>query len=243
MMTQNEIADKALNQIDLSIMENIFLSGSDLGGVSVSFPILWFSFLAITIALFAYFNRGNYYSYYHADRALMITLVIVGVILYIFGGAIASTWTKNIPSINKNIAPIVAKIKEEEIVKEQNLTAKLNSIVEFTDKSGKIYYVERADLLEDNKKQKHFYLNNKNYQKTYVEDLKKLENQYEKDKNIELAKYLKNIFLNGNQFIYKNKKKSKFYNNEIKKYENKVKKEKLKQEKSVEVEPIKKVNV
>lgn len=235
-----EITDKALDTIDLGFVENIMLTGDENYSVIVS-PIMLFGIpLLVVLLLYMYFDRGNRYSYFHSNSSMYGAIMIVGAFIYFVMPSFTHLWLDNLDKYNKDIGPIVAKIKIDELNAEQNLTSKLNAMIDFTDKSGKIYYVEEPQHQE--KKQKHFYVG-KNLQKTYADTLKQLENEYSQTQNLETAAYLKKVFLSGNQFIFPNKKKANYYARILQKEKDRQDALERKRLKDAEIKPIEKVKV
>lgn len=240
MLSPMEITDKALDTFDLGFVENIMLTGDENCSVIVSpFMIFGIPLLAILL-LYMYFDRGNRYSYFHSNSSMYTAIAIVGALIYFVMPSFTHLWLDNLDKHNKDIGPVIAKIKIDEINTEQNLTCKLNAMIDFTDKSGKIYYVEEPQ--HQDKKQKHFYVGN-NLQKTYVNTLIQLENEYKQTQSLETAAYLKKVFLSGNQFIFPNKKKANYYAGILQKERDREAALERKRIKEAEVKSIEKVKI
>lgn len=266
LLSYSQIASEAIEKLDLNFFQRAFITGNHNFGVEMSGLNFVEFFAALWLILFLLFNWGNYYSYYHSQISSTWGFIGAGVITAIVW--LVHSVSVNYPKLNQEIGPNIIKIETEQINSQNNGQDKMDAMVKYTDKSGKLFYVDstrirKSDEAKDNsldsdseKPEEDIYDDDSSrlnklphvevgasYQEQYVSTLKTMEAAYHATRNKEDAKYLATLFKKGNKFINSNKRKASFYGGEVAMFKQKEKREQVEYEKSIVVTPIKKVDV
>jgi archaellin len=234
-----ELKKIAFEQMDKNLYEQIFFEPSmNSLGMETNETLVLSSIVILIIVLTVFFNRNNQYTPGHhsiKNGAYYGAVLLVLGSYFLFKPSAATNDETNRQLSNRLNKEMVI-VEEEKIKNEKNKIEKLKFIIDNVDKSGKLFYIQHEKTKEleiedygfgetEEKSIKHYYINENNYQKEYVEDLQQVESDYKNNinKNKKTAEFLAEVFENGNVFIKTNRKKARFFDKEVSKFKNKEK--------------------
>ncbi|MBV5278261.1 MAG: hypothetical protein J0647_04380, partial [Campylobacteraceae bacterium] len=220
-----DIASQVYSDMDTGFWNgthySILEDGKTVGVTGLSVGLMYF---LVWLLVFLLLNRRNDYSYGYYVR--QETNIILSIVITYFGFLyLFPTPTSEAPvKLTNEMSYKAANAMIDELKSQTDPKIKLKEIDDFTDSSGKVYYLvyeldanKKCDALLNDKPVKHHYIG-ESHQGDYVKLINGLEEQYRNGnkKDLGTASFLADIFKNGNRFVNRNKKKGSYFDSERK---------------------------